>query len=140
MSFLDLESVEAAHRADAVVVEASEFLPAAGVEQPRLAAKEQGREDGADVQLCLGLLGRPSGPEDASGCSEELVSRCESVLHGVADLSVAVAKGSEMDVGGVCGEVASSFVDGDRSCERGLSVVVVVFVDPVVSPSGRVCC
>jgi hypothetical protein len=47
--FLGLESVETAHRADAVVVEGSEFLPAAGVEQPGLAAEEQGREDGADV-------------------------------------------------------------------------------------------
>jgi hypothetical protein len=138
-SFLDLESVETAHRADAVVVKASKFLPAAGVEQPGLAAEEQGREDGADVELRLGLLGRPSGPENAPGRSEEFVCCCESVLDGAADLPVAVAEGPEVDVRGVCGKEAAFFVDWDWGCEGGLSVVGVVFVDPVVSPCGGVC-
>ena len=122
------ESVETAHRADAVVVEGSEFLPVAGVEQPGLAAEEQGREDGADVELCLGFRGGPSGSEDALGRSEEFVCCCESVLDGVVGLAVAVAECPEVDVRCVCTEESSFFVDGNWGCE------IAVLVDPVVSP------
>jgi len=95
------------------VVEAGKFLPAAGIEEPGLAAEEQGREYCADVELRLRLLGRPSGPEDAPGRSEEFVCCCESILDGVADLAVAVPEGPEVDVGCACGEEAPFFIDGD---------------------------
>ena len=54
-------------------------------------------------------------------------------------MAVAVAEGSEVDVGCVCREVAPFFIDGDRGCEGGFFVVGVVFVDPVASPFVRVC-
>ena len=133
MPFLDVVSVETAHGADAVVVKASKFLPAAGVEQPGLAAEEQGRENGADVELRLGLLRRPSGPEDAPGRPEVFVCCCESILDGVVDSAVAVSECPEVDVGCVCAEESSFFVDGNWGCESA------VLVDPVAPPFVGVC-
>ena len=118
-------------------MEADELLPAAGVEEPGLAAEEQGREDGSDVELCLGLLRCPSGSEDAPGRSKEFCRCCDSALDGVADLAVAVAKGPEVDVGVGCGEESPFFfVDWDG----GGGVVGAVLVDPVGSPFFGVCC